>query len=300
MAAGDTLSANVAEDTQEMIDAVVTLMPQNAPALNLFERIEIPKGNNSVEIPRVNTTFQVQTPTEGDELVSGQQLDLTSTTISPILRAQLLRISGRAEYFSKESIKALVVKEMGRSQGQDIDQDITAEFANLGLSAGTTNTDLTIGVLREARRKLMANAPIDGGPMTDLVTILAPIPVENLLTNLGTQGVVPNDTTSITAGNGYIPAGLSQDFIKQYFVSGVNLVGVPIFWDGYMTQDGSSDFICAMASKRAIQTVYSKNWSMETFSESNWIGTILRAVADYNTGVGKFPNYGVALTADGA
>lgn len=300
MAAGDTLAANVAEDTQEMIDAVVTLMPQTAPALNLFERIEIPKGNNSVEIPRMNTTFTVQTPTEGDELVSGQQLDLTSTTISPVLRAQLLRISGRAEYFSKESIQALVVKEMARSQGQDIDTDITAEFANLGLTAGTTNTDITIAVLRESRRKLQANAVANGGPVDDLVTVLSPIVVENLLTNLGLQGAVSSATTSVTAGNSFIPDGLSEKFIRQYMTAGADLVGVPTFWDGYMTENGSGDYICAMASRKAIQTVYSKNWSMDTFKESNWIGVILRAVADYNTGVGKFANWGVAITADGA
>jgi len=131
----------------------------------------------------------------------------------------------------------------------------------------------------------------------DLVTVLSPIVVENLLTNLGLQGTV---ATATATGQQFIPAGLSQDFIRQYMIAGSGMVGVPTFWDGYMTEDGSSDFICAMASRKAIQTVYSKNWSMDTFKESNWIGVILRAVADYNTGVGKFANWGVKITADGA
>lgn len=294
----DTLAANVAEITQEMIALTTMQMPQTAPAMSFFERITIPKGKNSAELPRANATFSVDTPTEGDELVTAQQWDLTSTTISPTLRAIRTRISERAKYFSQEDLLAMVSKELSRSQGQDIDTDITAEFTNLGQTAGTTNTDITIAVLREARRKLQSNTVANGGPAPEpLATFLAPLVVENLATNLGLQGTVPVATAT---GQQFVPAGLSEDLIRNYMVPGVGLVGVPTFWDGYMTEDGSSDFICAMASKQAIQYVVSKDWDMKTFEESNWIGVILRTVADFNSGVGKFANWGCKITADGA
>ena len=290
----DTLAANVAELSQELIDATVMQMPQNAPLMNLVERIDIPDGHNAVEIPRANSTFSVQTPTEGDDLVNPAQFDLTSTTISPTLRAINVRISERARYFSSQDILKLVSRELARAQGQDVDTDISAEFANLGLSEGTTNTDLTLATLRTARRKLQANTVANGGPAPDpLYTVLAPIPVENLLTNLGVQGAVAST-------NPWVPAGLSETFIREYLVPGVNLVGVPIFWDGYLTEDGSGDFICAMYSKQALQLAMSKDWDMRQFEESEWIGVIIRTVADYNSGVGKYANWGVAITADGA
>lgn len=292
----DTLAANVAEITQEAIAAVVMQMPQTAPMMNLVERPDIPDGRNSLEIPRANSTFTVETPTEGDEIVNSSQFDLTSTTISPTLRVIKTRISQRAEYFSQESLLELISQEGARAQGQDIDTDLLAEFANFatGNDVGTTNTDLTLAVLRQSRRLLDANTVANGGPAPgDRYCVLAPLVVENLLTNLGVQGVVAST-------NPWIPAGLSQEFIQQYLVPGINLVGTGVFWDGYMTEDGSSDFICGMFSRQALQLAIKKNWAMEQFSESNWVGVILRWVADYNSGVGKFSGWGSQITADGA
>lgn len=288
----DTLAANVSELTNAMIDATVMAMPQHAVCMNLFEEIKIPKGHNSALIPRQNSTFSVQTPTEGDEVVTNSQFDLTSTTISPTLRVIKVRISERAKYFSKEDIIRLVKTELARAEGQDLDTDLLAEFANFGLSGGSTNTDLTLATLRTARQGLQANTVANGGPAANIVTVLAPIVAENLLTNLGVQGVV-------SSTNPWIPSGLSQEFIREYMVQGTNLLGVPIFIDGYMTENGSADFICAMASRQALQWVVSKDWDMRVFEESNWVGPILRTVADYNSGVGKFTKHGVAVTADG-
>jgi hypothetical protein len=294
----DTLAANVAELSQELVDATVMQMPQVAPLMNLVERIDIPTGRNSVEIPRANSTFSVQTPTEGDDIVESSQFDLTSTSIAPTLRAINIRISERARYFSQQDTLRLISQELARAQGQDVDTDISAEFANFGQSAGVTNTDLTISTLREARRKLQANTVANGGPSPDpIYTVLAPIPVENLMTNLGLQGVVPVGTAS---GQQFVSQGLSEEFIRQYFVDGINLVGVGTFWDGYLTEDGSGDFICSMHSRSALQLAMSKDWDMRQFEESEWIGVIIRSVADYNSGVGKFPNWGVKITADGA
>lgn len=290
----DTLAAQVAEITQELIAATTMQMPQNAPMMNLVERINIPNGRNSVEIPRANSTFTVQTPTEGDELVNSSQFDLTSTTINPTLRAIKVRVSDRARYFSQEDILSLISQELARAEGQDVDTDLLAEFTNFGLSAGTTNQDTTVAVWRAARRALQANTVANGGPAPDpIFAVLAPIPVENLLTNMGLQGVVASTAP-------WTPRGMSEDFIRTYLVPGTPIVGVPIFWDGYMTEDGSGDFICGMFSKQSLQLAMSKDWDMQTFTESDWIGVILRAVADYNSGVGKYANWGVAVTADGA
>ncbi|MCR4376072.1 MAG: hypothetical protein NUW22_14610 [Acidobacteria bacterium] len=284
----------MAEITDALIDSTVAMMPQHAVCMNLFEKINIPKGHNSALIPRQNSTFTVQTPTEGDEIVTNSQFDLTSTTISPTLRVIKVRISERAKYFSKEDVTRLVSKELARAEGQDLDQDLLAEFVNFGITdVGTTNTDLVLSVLRTARRALQDNSVANGGPAENLVTVLSPIGAEDLVTNLGVQGVV-------SSNNPWIPAGLSEQFIREYMVQGVNLVGVPIFVDGYMTVDGNSDKIGAMASRQALQWVVSKDWDMRTFEESDWVGVILRAVADYNSGVGKFANWGVPIIQDDA
>jgi len=291
----DTLAANVAAITQEIITATQMQLPQNAPAINLVTRVPIMAGKNSVEIPRANSTFSVDTPADGEELVSGQQFDLTSTTISPVLRSQLARISYRAKHFSQEQLLSLISSEAARSQAQDIDTDITSLFANFHTDndVGGTNTDITLAVLRTARRVLQGVTVSNGGPPDNLSVLLAPIPVENLLTNLGVQGVV-------ASSNPWIPSGFSEELIKKYFVQGINLVGVPVFWDGYMTENGSGDYIGAMFAKDSIHLAMSKDWDVDQFNESNFIGTILRWTADYDASIGKYTHWGAQITADGA
>lgn len=291
----DTLVAQIAESTQELIAGTIALMPQYAPIINTVTRQQIPKGKNAVEIPRANATSTVVTPTEGDELTQNSQWDLTSTTITPTLRAIKYRISGRAARFSQENVVAMITEEMAMAQGQDIDTDLSAEFANFGTGndVGSSGTDLSLATLREARRRLKATTRANGGPAPDpIFGVIAPIPEENLLTNLGLQGVVSSTSP-------WIPAGLSEDVIRAYGVPDV-LVGVKMLWDGYMTEDGSGDFICGMYSKRALWFAVSMDWDMEVFNESNWYGPILRSIADYNSGVGAFPLWGAQITADGS
>ena len=292
----DTLTTNIAETVQEMIAATLALMPQQAPMLGLVEKITISKGHDRVELPRVNSTSNVQLPTEGDELTASSQFDLTSTTIQPTHRALMVRLHERATYFSRDNLISLVSTELSQTQAQDIDTDLTAEFANFGSGndQGTTNTDLTLAVLRTSRRVLRANTRANGGPVNDMIRcVISPLVEENLFTNLGVQGVVGSTAP-------WIPDGWSQEMMSTYHIPQGQLLGVSMFWDGYMTEDGSSDFICGMFSPKALQFAISKDWDMKTFEVPNWIGPILRSVADYNSGVGRYPLHGVQITADGA
>lgn len=294
MAYGDTLAANLAETTQEIIAATVALMPQHSVMLNTVERMSISKGHDRIEIPRVNATFDVMTPTEGDEIVLSQAFDLTSTTIQPTQRAILLRVSERSTYFSRDNVITLVSGELAYTQAEDIDTDLLAELANFNSAndVGTTNTDLKFSVLRKARRLLQANTHANGGPAPGpWYCVVAPIPEEDLMIDLGAQGVVASTAP-------WIPEGMSADMIMSYQLP--SLVGLKILVDGNMTENGSSDFICGMYSKQALQFAVSKDWDMKTFEVPNYVGTIIRSVADYNSGVGKFDRWGCTITADGA
>lgn len=291
----DTLTSNIAESVTELVTATIALMPQKAPMINLVTRKNIPKGFDRLEIPRVNSTSSVQTPTEGDELVASSQFDLTSTTIQPTHRALMVRVHERATYFSKDDVVRLVSEELSQTQAQDIDTDITAEFANFGTGndVGTTNSDLTLATLRQARRLLLANTRANGGPApAPIYCVIAPTPEENLFTNLGVQGVV-------TSTAPWIPSGMSEEMIQNYHIPQGQILGVQMFRDGYMTADTSSDFICGMFSKQALWLAISKDWDMKTFEVPNWIGIIIRCVADYNSGVGAYPLWGAQITADG-
>lgn len=290
----DTLATNVAETTQEIIAATVALMPQTAPMMNLVTRYNIPKGHDRVEIPRMNSTFTVQTPTEGDEIVAASQYDLTSTTIQPTLRAIYVRLSGRAEYFGRDNLIAAVSKELARAQGVDIDDDLTAEFANFGnTDVGATNRNLRLADIRRAVRVLQANTAANGGPPAKpWYLVLSPMQVEMLLADAGALGA---GSTAGTNTAPWIPDGLSQEILDNYFVG--RWFTVPVFQDGNIDA-ASNVFSGAMFAKEALMLAMSKDWDMKTFEESEWIGPIIRCVADYNSGIPSFTRWGVEVVSN--
>jgi len=299
----DTLTANVAESVVEIVDATIELIPHKAVMPSLAVKKTIPKGHDRIEIPRVNTTSTVQTPTEGDEIVVTSQFDLTSTTIQPTHRVIMVRIHERATYFSKEDTIALISEEMAQTEAQDMDLDLLAEFANFGLSesltgfAGGTTVDLTYADLRAARRGLLSNTRANGGPAPGRIYgVLGPAQEEDLFENLGALGV-----GGVTAANAVqaIPSGISQEIIMQYAIPNNAVAGISLFRDGYMTEDANGDSRIGVFSEKALYLAIAKDWDMKTFEVPNWVGPILRATADYNSGVGAYPNWGLGGLVNG-
>lgn len=304
----DTLSAQIAESVTEMVTSTIELIPHKAVMPNLAVRKTIAKGHDRLEIPRVNSTSSVQTPTEGDELVTSSQFDLTSTTIQPVHRAIMVRVHDRATYFSKEDVIALVSEEMAQTQAQDMDLDLLAEFANLtgftesstGIGGGT-GVDVTYADLRTGRRYLLSNTRANGGPAPGRIyCVVGPVQEEHLFADLGALGL--GAVTSALGGNlaPWIPDGLSKEILLNYHIPQNVLAGVQLFRDGYMPEDASGDSTIAMFSEKALYLAMSKDWDMKVFEVPNWTGVILRSTADYNSGVGAYPKWGGKILVDGA
>ena len=290
----DTLSTHVSAGFNEIVERTIAQMPQSAPMLSLARKVVIPKGSSKAELPRVTSASTVQKPAESDELTTHSRFSLTSKTISPTFRAIQVRIHVRAVNYSSDDLIRLVAAEMALSQGQDIDTELLGEFANWHTDndVGTTNTDLTLSDLREARRILQSVPRSKGGPPRgDVVAVLAPLVAEQVLTDLGARGV--------GSGSQYIPHGVSEQMIRRFHVSEIPLMGASVFVDGYMSTDGSSDYICSMFGREALVWACSMDWQMELFSEAEWPGKILRSIADYDAGIGGYPHHGCQITADG-
>lgn len=292
----DTLSTNVEASYSEIIERTIAQMPQSAPMLSLARKVIIPKGHNEANIPRISSVSTVQTPGEGTELSSYSRFTLTNATIEPTFRVIQVRVHIRAQNYSRENLVRLISSEIALSQGQDIDTDLTGEFANWHTDndIGTTNVDLTIASLRTARRTLQSVTRANGGPPRgEIVAVLAPIPAEDVVTDLGARGVA-------AGASPWIPQGISEQLIRRFMISEIPLMGASVFVDGYMTQDGSGDYICSMFGREALAWACSMDWTLQIFQEATWPGVILRSMADYEAGIAGYPHHGCQITADGA
>lgn len=292
----DTLFDGISATGQSIIQRAQALQPGYAPIMNTVTRIEIPKGKTQADLPYVTSVATVQSLAEGDEVAFSDTFTIGSTSIVPGIRAMKFRISKRAERFSQEQLVNLVSDEMAMAEAQNVDELLSAQFTNAHTDndVGTTNVDLTFATLRTARRLLRTNPRSTGGPPRGRIhCVIAGIPEEDLLTNLGAQGVVANTAP-------WIPQGMSASIMQNYAVPGGQLLGASIWMDSYMSQNGAGDFLCCMYSEDFLFYVYSQEWEHDVFKESEWIGVILRADSDYGVGVGPFTKHGAQITADGA
>lgn len=300
----DTLSAQVAESVVEIVTSTIELIPHKAPLSNLVVRKNITKGHDRIEIPRVNSTSSVQTPTEGDELVLTSQFDLTSTTIQPTRRVIMVRVGARATQFSADDVIALVSEELAQTEAVDIDLDIAAEFTNLtcftastaGIGGGT-GVNLVLSDLRHARALLKNNPRSSGGPAPGRIhCVFSPIQEEDLFADFGATGIAGLTMNGNPAQMGGIP----MEIIQQYHVPQNAVFGMDLWADGNLTEDANGDLTVGIFSEKAIYFAVSKDWDMKTFEVPNWDGVILRAIADYNSGVGAYPKWGGSILVDGA
>ena len=294
----DTLSAQIDESTQELIDTVQIMMPQLAPMLSLATVKPIPKGKKELELPFVNSFPTVETPTEGDDLTMTSQFDLASTTIQPTFRVIRTRIHKRAERFSQEQLISLISEWIARAEAKNSDQDLLDEFANFhpDNDQGTTNVDLVFADLRTARHALEDISDVNGGPSPmPIYTVLSPTAALDIMVDLGLTAGASGGTAN------YIVPGLSQEFITQWMLptGAQHLLGVPIFWDSNIDEDGNSDDDCGMFSKSVLYYASSDDWDLETFTESDWPGPILRTIADFESGVHGYDHHGSMIIADG-
>lgn len=296
----DTLSANILETSQEIIHTTEMMMPQAGPMVSLATPLPIGKGRNFAELPFVNSFPSVQTPTEGDEVLNSSQFDLSSTSIAPVERVMKVRVSKRAERFTRDQLIATIGEWLGIAQGKNSDEDLLAEFGNFhnDNDVGVSNQDLRFDTCLEAVTLLREVAVEVGGPAPEpIVGVLSPRAARDLAKDLGATG----NAASAATGQPWIPEGLSQSLIRRFLlpIQDNELAGISFFWDGYITNDGSGDHICAIFSRRALYHAVSEDWDLETFKVDTFLGSILRVYADFNSGVNPYTRWGSTVTADG-
>lgn len=296
--AADTLSAQIQESTQEIIDATKLYFPHYSPMVNLVTRHDVSKGHNAFELPFVASAPTVQNPGEGEDVAITSQFDLSSRTITPVKRLISFRISDEAEYLSRDPLIALVSDTMAQAEAEDIDLDLLAEVANFTTTAGVSGTDLSVATIREARRALQSVTKVNGGPARGpLSLVVPPVPLEHLITNLGVQGVVGGASP-------WIPAGFSEELLKNYVVSderlNLHLLGVAAYLDTNMSENASADYSLPLFPKTALYLCIWWDWRMKTFREADYFGVKVRADAYYNSGVGPYPAHGARLLVDGS
>lgn len=292
---GDVLSGDISAIIDTVIATAETLRPQMAPMMSLVTKRSIPKGSNQIDIPFQDAILSPNSLTEGDEIPGVQDFSLDNISITPSMLEITYRIHRRAFSFGLEDISVIAGKELARAQAQRFETDLLNLLDDTGTltQGGGAGDGMEFDDLMQSKRDLQANAVNQGGPAPEPVyAVMSSLQQYDLAVDLGARGVA-----AVTDNNlgGFTP-GLTEDLIRQYGVAGSSLVGVPMFWSGYLTDANVATTGGGMFSRDALILAVSDDWDFKIFEESAWPGLIFRAIADYGTRVGPFPQWIVTFS----
>ena len=293
-----TTTSDIAATTQEAIIRARKKMRQRSPTAKRSTRQMINKGNNKIRIPRRSNNVIVRTLAEGQDVTEIDRIQFEYEEITPEKRVIALGLTQESQHDSKENLKEHISTEIAEASAEDVEHSLTGEFPNFNSDhdVGQTRVELTIDVLRKARRLLNAvpRGPQGGPPPAPWSTIVSHEVLEQLLKNVGLTGR--------QAGNNAAPwimHGISEDMIQNYWTND-QLLGVPVYVSGNMVKNAQSDFICAMFAKSALWWAVAWSWDKEMFRDFTFHGDLCRVTSLYGTGVATYDHHGCTITASDA
>ena len=258
-----------AENAQKiMVAATRYVQEHKAPAYQLIEKIKLPKGHKSAEVPKVGQ-FSFSNLTDGQDMTDEQTVNIQTTNLTTrevgakvIVSDKLLRQNGTTSIFS------IVGRQAGDGFARKQDNDVTALYTALNGSttfgAATKNFTLAnaAGAIIKARGKTE--------PFDPTYCVMHPHHFFQLLKSVSVVG-----GTNLNP-----PAGLQTAALKNFFRHRFN--GVNFFEDGNLTVDSSGDAIGVLAQQDALVALESKSFAIERERDASRRAWELNWVADYN------------------
>jgi len=263
-----------AENAQKiMVAATRYVQEHKAPAYQLIEKMKLPKGHKSAEVPKVGQ-FEFSNLADGQDMNEDQTINIQTTNLTTrevgakvIVSDKLLRQNATTSIFS------IVGRQAGDGFARKQDNDVTALYTALngGTTFGEAGKSFTLANAAACIIKARGGtAEGQTEPFDPTYIVMHPHNFFNLLSSVSVVGGGTNAT----------PDGLQTAALKNFFRHRFN--GVNFFEDGNLTIDSSDDVIGVLAQKDALVALESKSFAIERERDASRRAWELNWVADYN------------------
>ena len=254
----------------------------NAPAMNLIEQFTLPKGSKQVTVPKVGQ-MTMSDLVDGMDIVDEEDIGMTTVDLTAAEVGAKIIITDKLARQSAENVFSLIGRQLGDGMARKKDSDVLALYSGFSTDIGAAGRSMSLANVSAAV------AYAKGNKFGSQVYIVQhPFAVWDIA------------NTAVTASSTYpVPAGWSQDLLGNFFSGLRPINGVPIFEDGNITIDASTDAVGVCADKSALAVLKSVDTRTERQRDASLRATEVVITADY--GVFELDDSkGVALTLDAA
>ena len=271
------------ENAQRIIIATARFTEEhNAPAMNLIEQFNLPKGSKQVTVPKVGQ-MSMSDLVDGQDIVDEEDIGMTTVDLTAAEVGAKIIITDKLARQSAENVFSIIGRQLGDGMARKKDSDVTALYSGFSTDIGAAGRAMSLANVSATV------AYAKGNKFGSQVYIVQhPFAVWDIA------------NTAVTASSTYpVPAGWSAELLGNFFSGLRPINGVPIFEDGNITIDASDDAIGVCADKSALAVLKSVDTRTERQRDASLRATEVVMTSDY--GVFELDDSkGVALTLDAA
>ena len=269
------------ENAQKIIIATARYTEEhNAPAMNLIEQFNLPKGNKQVTVPKVGQ-MSMSDLVDGLDIVDEEQIGMTTVDLTASEVGAKIILTDKLVRQSAQNIFSIIGRQLGDGMARKKDVDVLALYSGFSTDLGAAGRCMSLA-------NVSATVAYAKGKKfgSQVYIVQHPFAVWDIA------------NTAVTASNTYpVPHGWSEDLLGNFFSGLRPINGVPIFEDGNITIDSSDDAVGVCADKSALAVLKSVDTRTERQRDASLRATEVVITADY--GVFELDDSkGVALTLD--
>ena len=269
------------ESAQKIIIATARYTEEhNAPAMNLIEQFNLPKGNKQVTVPKVGQ-MSMSDLVDGLDIVDEEQIGMTTVDLTASEVGAKIILTDKLVRQSAQNIFSIIGRQLGDGMARKKDVDVLALYSGFSTDLGAAGRSMSLA-------NVSATVAYAKGKKfgSQVYIVQHPFAVWDIA------------NTAVTASSTYpVPTGWSQDLLGNFFSGLRPINGVPIFEDGNITIDSSDDAVGVCADKSALAVLKSIDTRTERQRDASLRATEVVITADY--GVFELDDSkGVALTLD--
>ena len=269
------------ESAQKIIIATARYTEEhNAPAMNLIETFNLPKGNKQVTVPKVGQ-MGMSDLVDGLDIVDEEQIGMTTVDLTASEVGAKIILTDKLVRQSAQNIFSIIGRQLGDGMARKKDVDVLALYSGFSTDIGAAGRSMSLA-------NVSATVAYAKGKKfgSQVYIVQHPFAVWDIA------------NTAVTASSTYpVPNGWSQDLLGNFFSGLRPINGVPIFEDGNITIDSSDDAVGVCADKSALAVLKSVDTRTERQRDASLRATEVVITADY--GVFELDDSkGVALTLD--
>ena len=253
------------ENAQRIIIASARYTEEhNAPAMNLIEQFNLPKGSKQVTVPKVSS-MTMSDLVDGQDIIDEEDIGMTTVDLTAAEVGAKIIITDKLARQSAENVFSIIGRQLGDGMARKKDNDVTTLYSGFSTDVGASGRDMDIANVAAA--VAIAKGSNYG---SNLYINHHPFAVFDLAKEAaGTAATYP------------MTPGWSQDLLGNFW-SGIRpIFGVPIFEDGNITRTTAAATVGFIGDKSALAVLKSVDTRTERQRDASLRATEVIITADY-------------------